>query len=170
MYKNTKNKNYISAFNNSMEQIAREEQDYIPDDNLINIDFFAYNDFTYLIYQYQKKRVVYCDAVKVNGMGKPVSQVITLDTSHIGFGGNNKVYSTVSSEDKSKILLFKINTKNKERYIVSTLLFDNNLTELKRSRFVMVMEETKTTWMLLTWTTMATWYLPKPPAKTTKPF
>ena len=57
VYKNTRNKNFISVFNNSMEQIAKEELDYIPDDKLINIDFFPYNDFTYLIYQYQKKKV-----------------------------------------------------------------------------------------------------------------
>jgi hypothetical protein len=99
VYKNTKNRNYISAYNNEMEQIAKVEQEYIDDDDLINIDFFPYNDFTYLIYQYQKKRVVYCDVVKVDGMGKRISDAVTLDTSHISFTGNNKVYSAVSSED-----------------------------------------------------------------------
>src|SRR5690242_7075635 len=70
VYKNNRNKDYVSVYNNDMEQIAKEEQDYIPDDRLINIDFFPYSDFTYLIYQYEKKRVVYCEAVKVDGMGK----------------------------------------------------------------------------------------------------
>lgn len=143
VYKNTKNKNYISVFNNEMEQIAKEELDYIPDNQLINIDFFAYPDFTYLIYQYQKKKVVYCDAVKVDGSGKRISEVISLDTSHIGFGGNNKIYTAISSEDKSKLLLFKINTKNKERYVLTTMLFDNSFTLLKRSRFVINMDENK---------------------------
>src|ERR1051325_5568947 len=59
VYKNSKNKNYVAVFNNDMEQIAKEEQDYIPNDRLINIDFFPYADFAYLIYQYQKKSVVY---------------------------------------------------------------------------------------------------------------
>ena len=144
VYKNSKNKNYVSAFNNSMEQIAKVEQDYIPDEKLINIDFFPYADFTYLIYQYQQKRVVYCDAVKVDGMGKRISEVVTLDTAHIGgFGNNNKVYTAISSEDKSKLMVFKINSRNKEHYLISTLLLDNKLTELKRSRFTMDMEEDK---------------------------
>lgn len=143
VYKNTKNKNYVSIFNNDMVQTAKEELDYIPNDRLINIDFFPYADFTYLVYQYQKKNVVYCDAVKVDGSGKKVSEVMSLDTSHIGFAGNNKIYSAISSEDKSKLLIFKINTKNKERYIITTLLFDNALTQLKRSRFVVNMDEYK---------------------------
>jgi hypothetical protein len=143
VYKNSKNKNYVSAFNNNMVQISKVEHDYIPDDKLINIDFFPYNDFTYLIYQYQKKSVVYCDAVKVDGMGNRISEPVTLDTAHIGGFGNNKVYTTISSEDKSKLMVFKINSKNKEHYIISTLLMDNHLAELKRSRFTIDMEEDK---------------------------
>ncbi|MDQ6608782.1 MAG: hypothetical protein M3Y85_03075, partial [Bacteroidota bacterium] len=143
VYKSAKNKNYISVFNNEMQQIAKEELDFIPDDRLINIDFFPYNDFTYLIYQYQKKRVIYCDAVKVDGVGKRISEVVTLDTSHIGFGGNNKIYTAISSEDKSKLMLFKINSKNKERYLLTTLLFDDKLSQLKRSQFVIRMDEYK---------------------------
>ncbi len=141
VYKNTKNRNYISIFNNGMEQVDKVEQEYLPDNDLINIDFFAYNDFAYLIYQYQKKRVVYCDAVKVDGSGKAISEPVTLDTAHIGFGGSNKVFSTVTSEDKSKLLVFKINSRNKKHYLLTTLLFDNGLQQLKRSSFAMGMEE-----------------------------
>ena len=141
VYKNTKSKNYIAAFDNNMEQIAKVEQEYIPNDQLINIDFFPYGDFTYLVYQYQKKRVVYCEAVKVDGMGKKISEVITLDTAHIGFGNNNKVYSTITSEDKSKMMVFKINSKNKKSYLITTLLYDNTLNPLKRTRFSMPMED-----------------------------
>ncbi|HEU4902257.1 MAG TPA: hypothetical protein VFT06_05670 [Flavisolibacter sp.] len=143
VYKNNKNRNYIAAYNNDMEQVAKEELDYISSDRLINIDFFPYQDFTYLIYQYEKKRVVYCEALKVDGMGKKISDVIQLDTTHIGFGGNNKIYTTINSEDKSKMMVFKINTKNKERYVLTTLLFDKGLTPLKRTRLEIPMEEYK---------------------------
>jgi hypothetical protein len=143
VYKNTKNKNYIAVYNSNMEEIAREEQDYIPNDRLINVDFFPYADFTYMIYEYEKKRVVYCDAVKVDGSGKKISDVMTLDTAHIGFGGNNKIYNTISSEDKSKLLVFKINSKNRENYVLTTLLYDNNLNPLKRTRMDIPMEEYK---------------------------
>jgi hypothetical protein len=143
VYKNIKNRNYISAYNNEMEQIEREELDYLPQDRLINIDFFPYNDFTYVVYQYEKKRVVYCDAVKVDGSGKRISEVISLDTTHINFGGNNKIYNTISSEDKSKLLLFKINSRNRERFVLTTLLLDNQLNVARRSRMEIPMEEYK---------------------------
>lgn len=140
VYKNNRNKNFISVFNNDMEQVAKEQLDFIEEDDLINIDFFPYSDFTYLVYQYRKKRVVYCDAVKIDGNGKRISDIMTLDTTHIGYG-NNRIYTTISSEDKSKLMLFKINTKNKERYVVSTILLDNNLTDIHRSQFAINMEE-----------------------------
>jgi Ca2+-binding EF-hand superfamily protein len=143
IYKNIKNRNYVSVYNNEMEQVSRQEMDYIPEERLINIDFFPYQDFTYVIYQYEKKRVVYCDAVKVDGSGKRVSEIISLDTAHIGFGGNNKIYNTISSEDKSKLMVFKINTRNKERFVLTTILFDNLLTPLRRSRIEIPMEEYK---------------------------
>lgn len=143
IYKNIRNKNYISVYNNEMEQVAREEMDFASDDRILNIDFVPFQDYTYLIYQFEKKRVVYCNAVKIDGSGKRVSDVMTLDTAHIGFGGNNKIYNTIFSEDKSKLMVFKINSKNRERYILTTLLFDNSLSPIRRSQMVIPMEEYK---------------------------
>jgi hypothetical protein len=141
IYKNSRNKSYVSVYNNEMEEVSKVEQDYIPEDKLINVDFFAYNDFSYIIYQYQKKNVVYCNAVKVDGNGKRASDILTLDTSHIGFTASNKIYSTITNENKSKLMVFKINSKNKSRFIITTLLFDAELMLQKRNQFTMDMEE-----------------------------
>src|SRR6476661_1209749 len=141
IYKNSRNKSYVSVYNNEMEEVSKIEQDYIPEDKLINVDFFAYNDFSYIIYQYQKKNVVYCNAVKVDGNGKRASDILTLDTSHIGFTASNKIYSTITNENKSKLMVFKINSKNKSRFIITTLLFDAELVLQKRNQFTMDMEE-----------------------------
>ena len=141
VYKNNRSKSFIAVYNNDMVQKAKEVQDYIPDERLINADFFPYNDFFYMIYEYQKKNIVYCNAVKIDGNGKKISGIVTLDTSHVGFAGNNKIYSTISSEDKSKLMVYKINAKNHSRFIINTLLFDNNLALQKRSQFAMPMQE-----------------------------
>jgi len=141
VYKNVRNKNYIAVYNNEMEQTSKEELDYIPDDRLINVDFFPYQDFSYMIFQYQKKNVVYCNAVKLDGQGKKASEIITLDTSHIGFNASNKIYSSLTSDDKSHLMVFKINSRNRTKYIISTILLDRNLYSLKRSRFTMPIEE-----------------------------
>jgi len=72
IYKNFRSKSYVSIYNNEMEEVSKVEQDYIPDEKLINVDFFPYTDFSYIIYQYQKKNVVYCNSVKVDGNGKRI--------------------------------------------------------------------------------------------------
>lgn len=141
IYKNVRGKNYISIYNNEMEQIGKEEQDFMPTDRLINVDFFSYPEHSYMVYQYQKKNVVYCDAVKIDGNGKRLSDVVELDTSHIGFSASNKIYSVVNSEDKSHILVSKVNARNRSRYIITTILFNNELALRKRSQVVMPMEE-----------------------------
>lgn len=141
VYKKIRTKNYIAVYNTQMEQIGKEDQEHMPGDRLINVDFFPYADFSYMIYQYQKKNVVYCDAVKLDGMGKKISDIISLDTSHIGFSASNKIYSVISSEDKSRLMVFKINSKNRSKFIITTLLFNDQLSLNKRSKFVMPMQE-----------------------------
>ena len=140
VYKNNRNRSYVSVYDNNMKQVNREEHDYISD-RTFNIDFFPYADFAYMIYQYQKKNVVYCDAVRVDGEGKRIGEVQTLDTTHIGFAANNRVYSVISSEDKSKIMVYKINSKNKRNFLMTTVLFDDKLNQLTRSTFNVSMEE-----------------------------
>src|SRR6266542_2599003 len=141
VYKNLRNKNWVTVFDNDMKELTKIDQDYIPDERLINIDFFPYTDFFYAVYQYQKRNVVHCMAVKIDGNGKKISDVMELDTTHIGFSANNKIYSVISSEDKSKIMVFKINSRNKERYLVTTNLLNDSLQLLKRSAIVMPMED-----------------------------
>jgi hypothetical protein len=141
VYKNLRNKDWVTVFDNDMKELTKVDQEYIPDERLINIDFFPYTDFFYAVYQYQKRNVVHCMAVKIDGNGKKISDVMELDTTHIGFSANNKIYSVISSEDKSKIMVFKINSRNKEKYLITTNLFNDSLQLLKRSAIVMPMED-----------------------------
>ena len=141
VYKNIRNRNWITALDDNMTELSKVEQDYMPDDRLINVDFFPYSDFFYMIYQYQRKNAVYCMAVKINGEGKKISDVMELDSSHISVLANNKIYSVISSEDKSKIMVFKINSKNKQRYLITTKLFDDQSQLLKKSVIWMPMED-----------------------------
>ncbi len=143
IYKNNRgNRHIISVLNNEMKEIGLVEQDYVPpNDRMINVDFFPYNDFCYMVYQYQKKNVIYCVAAKLDGNGNKVGEIKELDTTHIGFAANNKVYTVLSSEDKSRIIVFKINTRNKRLYALTTCLMNDKLDLLKRSSLYMPMEE-----------------------------
>lgn len=141
IYKNLRGKNWISVYDNDMNQVRRVEQDYMPNDRLINVDFYSYGDFSYMIYQYQKRNAVYCAAVKLDENGNKTSDVMLLDTSHINFAASNKIYSTISSEDKEKLMVFKINSKNRREYILSTRLYNKDLTLQKASVIAIPMEE-----------------------------
>ncbi|TCJ14560.1 hypothetical protein EPD60_11290 [Flaviaesturariibacter flavus] len=141
VYKNIRAQSFISAYDNDMKPVGKERQDYLPEDRLINVDFFPYTDHAWVIYEYQKKNVVYCEAVKVDALGKKVSDVRLVDTAHISITTNNKIYSVISSEDKNRLMVFKINSRNKNRYVLSTLLLDRDLGELGRSRHTIPMED-----------------------------
>ncbi len=142
VYKNTRSRHYIAVLDNDMQQIDKVEQEYVPDnDRVINVDFFPYNDYFYMIYQYQKRNIVHCMAAKIGGNGKLIGQTVELDTTQIGFAANNKIYTVLSSEDKSRIIVFKINSRDRHQYKLATALFDDKLNELKRSRMAIDMEE-----------------------------
>jgi hypothetical protein len=142
IYKSIRSKQRIAVLDNDMRQVTLTELDFVPDnDRMINVDFFPYNDFVYMVYQYQKKNVVYCMAARLDGMGKKVADVIQLDTTHIGFAASNKIYTALTSEDKSRILVLKINSRNRKNYIITTHLYNQDLQLLKSSRLSMPMEE-----------------------------
>src|SRR5262245_15322807 len=141
IYKNLKSKNWITIYDNDMKEVSKVGQEFMPDERLVNVDFFPYTDFFYAIYQYQKKNVVHCMAAKIDGKGKKISEVIELDTTHIGFAANDKIYSVLTSEDKSKFMVFKINSKNKQNFVITTSLFNDSLQLLKRSVINMPMDD-----------------------------
>src|SRR5688572_1442401 len=142
IYKNNRGKAWISVLDNDMKGIGRADLEFVPNnDRMINVDFFPYGDFCYMVYQYQKKNVIYCIAVKLDGMGNKTGDLMELDTTHLNFAANNKIYTVLSSEDKSRIAVFKINSKNKRQYLLTTRLYNDKLGLLKESRLRIPMED-----------------------------
>ena len=141
VYKNLRNSNAISVYDNSMKLIDRVDLRFMPDKTL-NVDFVAYPDFAWLIYQYQKRNTLHCMAVKINGEGKLLTDPVELDTTSISFFADNKIYSTIYSEDKSRIMIYKIQKKN-DRFNFTTLLFNDNFQLLHKSRIETPFEEKK---------------------------
>ncbi|NOT49863.1 MAG: hypothetical protein HOP10_01125 [Chitinophagaceae bacterium] len=142
IYKNNRGKSWITVLDNDMKDIGRSDLDFVPNnDRMINVDFFPYNDLCYMIYQYQKKNIVYCMAAKLDASGNKVGDVIDMDTTQLGFAANNKIYTVLTNEDKSRISVFKINSKNRRLYVISTSLFDDKLVLLKKSRLTLPMED-----------------------------
>lgn len=140
IYKNNRSENDICVYNNDMALLNRVKLD-LSSDRWINVDFIPYTDFTWMIYQYQRKNTVYCMAVKLDGMGKYLTDPIEMDTTHIAWAANNKIYTTVYSDDKQKIMIFKINSRNQKVFIFTTVLFDHNLQMQEKQQLTLPMQE-----------------------------
>jgi hypothetical protein len=141
IYKAIRGDNFICLYDNEMKLTKKVKHEYLPDERMINVDFFPYQDFIYMIYQYQKRNIVHCNAVKLNGNGEKISDPVELDTTMIGGSANNKIYTALSSEDKQKIMVFKINSKKRDWFIITTKLFNDKLELQKKSILTMAMDE-----------------------------
>lgn len=132
IYKNNRNNYAIDVYDDQMISINRVPIK-IFNDRTLNVDFIPFPDFAWMIYQYQSKNIVYCSAVKINGDGKFLTDPVVLDTSTVGFFADKKIYTTIASEDKNKIMVFKIQKKN-DKFNFTTLLFDNELNLKRKDR------------------------------------
>ncbi|TDX00269.1 hypothetical protein [Dinghuibacter silviterrae] len=140
VYKNTRSKHFITVYDQDMKVVKNTDLDAL-NDRLINVDFVSYTDFAYMIYQYQKRGIVYCMAQQIGPDGTVRGEPQLLDTTNIGIFGDNKIYSTIASEDKSKIMIFKIKGKSSDYLTFTTILLGRNLEMEKKSRFVFRVEQ-----------------------------
>jgi hypothetical protein len=115
--------------------------DFVPE-KAFNADFVLYPDFFYMIYQYQKKNTLHCMAVKMDGNAQKINEPIEIDTTQILFLATNKIYSTIYSEDKQKLMLFKMPKKN-NKYSIVTMLFNADLKLIAKHRELLALEELK---------------------------
>lgn len=140
IYKNVRSVHNLTVYDEDMKVTNRLTMDFMPD-RVINMDYVTYPDKVLLFYQYQKKRVVYCDYVALGAGGKMLGQPVTLDTTEIGYASSNKIYTVINSDDKQKIMLFKVNSSNPRRFFISSYLYDANLRLITRNFSEVPMEE-----------------------------
>ena len=132
VFKNLRNRYALNIYNDSMELKEKVDLEFLPT-KTFNVDYVAYPDYFYLIYQYQKRGVLYCMAVKMNPNGQKVGEPVELDTTSMGMMGDNKIYSAINSEDKKKIMVFKIQRRDDRLHFV-TQLFDNDLKLIHKTK------------------------------------
>lgn len=140
VYKNYRTRHYITVYDNDMKEKSKEALDFMPD-RTINEDFVSYADYSLLIYQYQKRGIVYCMGVKIGADGKKMGEPVEMDTTQVGVFGDNKIYTTVASEDKQQVLVFKIKGKNKGRLFITSMFFNPQLQLVNKSRWTYDLDE-----------------------------
>jgi hypothetical protein len=141
VFKNVSSRYAVSVYQGEMELKEKVDLDFIPS-KAYNVDFVLYPDFFYLIYQYQKRGVVYCMAAKLDGDSKKLNEPILLDTTQVGTFGDNKIYNVIVSEDKQKIMVFKMQKKD-DRLNFASILYNNQLQPLHKSRDILEYNERK---------------------------
>ncbi len=136
IYTENKNNPILTIYDADMKQVSRNLLSYLPN-NILHVDFIAYNQQGWAVYQFQQKNIVYCKAVAFNAMGKKIAEAIDVDSTIINGIAKNTMYTLLISEDKQKIMLLKINTKKeKDRIkenIFTMLLFDAQMHLLHKS-------------------------------------
>lgn len=134
VYKNVRSNHKINIYDNDMKTLETVKLDFVPD-RTFNMDFVAYPGFFYMIYQYQKGRILHCMAVKMDANARKMSEPVEVDTTQIPVMSDNKIYATISSEDKQKIMIFKIQTRF-QKFNMVTLLFDDQFNLIDKNRHV----------------------------------
>ena len=134
IYKNNRNRHDISIYDNDMKIKNRVKLEFMPE-KVYTVDFVSYGDFAYMIYQHQRRNIVTYSMVKINQDGKLMSDPVDLDTSHIGGSADSKVYSMITSDDKKKIVIFKIKRVNDKNFQITSILYNNQMEVIKKTSF-----------------------------------
>src|SRR5690606_26575207 len=111
VYKKVRWKHMLQVFNKDMIQLSNERMSFLPD-KVFNVDFVTYPDHFILIFQYQQGASVYCKAAKIDASGKKEGELILLDSTRVGVLNNNRIYNVMHSENKSKILVYKLHKRS----------------------------------------------------------
>ena len=140
IFKNARYKYNLSVYNaEDMDLKEKVDLDFIPEKSF-NVDYVSMPENFYFIYQYQRKGIVYCMGAKMDLNGHLVDQPVLLDTTQVGAFGDNKIYTTINSEDKKQIMVFKIQKRN-DQFKFVTLLLDKNLQLTHKSRATIEYDE-----------------------------
>ncbi len=143
VYKADRGEYHISVYDNGMQLLDRVKLDFLPK-KLISVDFVSYPDYSYMIYQFQRKDAVYSFVGRVNGKGQFTEAPVMVDSTRIGFySKDNKIYSVEASEDKSRILIYKINQDKEDNNVFYTFLYDSTFNLVNNSRVSLPMEGKK---------------------------
>jgi len=141
IYKNIRWKHMIQVMDRDMATLKNDRLEFVPE-RTINIDFVTYPDHFFMIYQYEKNNVIYCKAAKLDAMGKRLADIITVDTTRIGVLNDNRIYGFGYSEDKQKLLLYKMQKKQGDLHIM-TKRFNSNFQMIDSTRSIVPFSENR---------------------------
>lgn len=141
IYKEAGGKHRISVYDYNMQLRENIPITMLPGrDALLDLSFFKTGRQFYLLYQYQEGDVVYLKAAAIEANGRILNEPVTLDTTMIAYKTDNRIYNTLSSNDNTKLIAFRINKRDRKLFRFTAKLFDTELQPVGESRFSLPME------------------------------
>jgi len=131
VYDNLKLKNTLSIYDAEMKPIDNITLYFIPE-NAANTNFILYPDKIDVFYQYTKRGIMYCMAAQLDLNGKLINTPVEIDTA-LSSSNSDIIYSLITSENKEKLMVIKVNKRNPKFNLVTSLLFDKNLTLIHKT-------------------------------------
>jgi len=143
VYKHIRYKHLISIYDDQMKLKEDVSLEFLPS-NVTSVEFVNCVDHVCVIYQFQKRKIFYCMGAILDENGKALQEPQQLDTTHIKFIADLKLYHITSSEDKSKIMIYKLYKGDvftgNGLYDFTTLLFNDSLRLIHKSQIPSVFE------------------------------
>jgi hypothetical protein len=140
IYKGIRSDHSFSLYDAEMKLVERVSLANMPQ-KIIAVDFVNMNTHYYMIYQYEKKNIVYCEAIKFNADGKKLEEAIELDTTRISIADNPaKIYNILVSDNKQKISIAKANKKNDRNHVLGIVMLDGNMKKVYKKFYTIATE------------------------------
>jgi len=121
IYKNNEGISTIAQYNDQMQLVQQNDLVFLPK-KLNAIEFVTKSNRVYAFYQFQAATTVYAMVAELDEKGQLVGTPVIVDTAEkIRPGSNTKVFNLIESQDRSKLLLFSVNTTNAASVKVKTM-------------------------------------------------
>lgn len=133
IFKSSFNNYYMALYNDSMNIIDQVPLQFLPKET-IEEDFVDLDNKVLMVYQYRHKKDIYCEAVMLDGKAGVLAKPFLIDkTIHPEEVFGDKAYAVIHSNDKSRIMVFEMMTKEDSLlYHIRTFLYDSAMNVLNR--------------------------------------
>ena len=134
IYKNNEGISTIAQYNDQMQLVQQNDLVFLPK-KLNAIEFVTKSNRVYAFYQFQAATTVYAMVAELDEKGQLVGTPVIVDTAEkIRPGSNAKVFNLIESQDRSKLLLFSVNTTNAASVKVKTMALSTPFAMLNEAK------------------------------------
>jgi hypothetical protein len=121
IYKNNEGIATIAQYDGQMKLVQQNDLSFLPK-KLNAIEFVTKSNRVYAFYQFQSATTMYAMVAELDEKAQLIGSPIIVDTAEkIRPGSTTKIFNLIESQDRSKLLLFSVNTTNAAAIKIKTM-------------------------------------------------